>query len=140
MERAEAFKHQVLEHPEVRNLIGSAWGTAKRMLLDAAEDPSSELRRRVGDGLVALGDRLVEDDSLRDKVDTWVQGAAGYVVSNYRDEITTLITDTVARWDAQETSRKIELQVGKDLQFIRINGTVVGALAGLLIYTLTQLF
>ncbi|HEX3780951.1 MAG TPA: DUF445 domain-containing protein [Pseudonocardiaceae bacterium] len=140
MERAEAFKHQVLEHPEVRNLIGSAWGTAKRMLLDAAEDPSSELRRRVGDGLVSLGNRLIEEDSLREKVDTWVQGAAGYVVSNYRDEITTLITDTVARWDAHETSRKIELQVGKDLQFIRINGTVVGALAGLLIYTITQLF
>ena len=56
------------------------------------------------------------------------------------DEIVTIITDTVARWDAQETSRKIELQVGRDLQFIRINGTVVGALAGLVIYGLTQLF
>ncbi|HEY4023285.1 MAG TPA: DUF445 domain-containing protein [Pseudonocardiaceae bacterium] len=140
MERAEVFKHQVLAHPEVRNLIGSAWGTAKRMLLDAAEDPSSELRKRVTNGLISLGKRLVEDDTLREKVDSWVQGAAGYVVSNYRDEITTLITDTVARWDAQETSRKIELQVGRDLQFIRINGTVIGALAGLVIYGITQLF
>jgi uncharacterized membrane-anchored protein YjiN (DUF445 family) len=139
MERAEVFKHQVLEHPEVRNLIGSAWGTAKRMLLDAAEDPSSELRRRVTTGLMGLGKRLVEDDAMREKVDSWVQSAAGYVVSNYRDEITTLITDTVARWDAHETSRKIELQVGRDLQFIRINGTVVGALAGLVIYGITQL-
>jgi uncharacterized membrane-anchored protein YjiN (DUF445 family) len=60
-------------------------------------------------------------------------------VLNYRDETTTLITDTVQRWDAGETSRKIELQVGRDLQFIRINGTVVGALAGLLIYTVAQL-
>ena len=140
MKRAEQVKHQVLEHPEVRNLINSAWGTAKRMLLDAAEDPSSELRRRVRDGLVSLGGRLVTEDSLSEKVDTWVQDAAGYVVRNYSTEITTLITDTVARWDAQETSRKIELQVGRDLQFIRINGTVVGALAGLLIYTLSQLF
>lgn len=65
--------------------------------------------------------------------------AAAYVVANYAPEITTLITDTVARWDTQEASRKIELAVGKDLQFIRINGTVVGALAGLLIYALTQL-
>ncbi len=55
MKRAEQVKHQVLEHPEVRNVIGSAWGTAKRMLLDAAEDPSSELRMRVRDGLVAPG-------------------------------------------------------------------------------------
>jgi uncharacterized membrane-anchored protein YjiN (DUF445 family) len=140
MKRAEQVKHQVLEHPEVRNLINSAWGTAKRMLLDAAEDPSSELRRRVRDGLVALGNRLTGDDPMREKVDTWVENTAGYVVRNYSTEITTLITDTVERWDAHETSRKIELQVGRDLQFIRINGTVVGALAGLVIYTLSQLF
>ncbi|HEX2130491.1 MAG TPA: DUF445 domain-containing protein [Actinophytocola sp.] len=139
MERAEQVKHQVLEHPEVQNVIGSAWSTAKAMLLDAAEDPSSELRRRVREGLVTLGRRLSDDDALRGKVDGWVEGAAAYVVLNYRDEITTLITDTVQRWDAEETSRKVELQVGRDLQFIRINGTVVGALAGLLIYTVAQL-
>jgi uncharacterized membrane-anchored protein YjiN (DUF445 family) len=139
MERAEVVKHQVLEHPEVQNIIAATWSTAKRMLLDAAEDPSSELRKRVREGLISLGTRLVDDDALREKVDGWVEGAAAYVVLNYRDEITTLITDTVARWDAEETSRKVELQVGRDLQFIRINGTVVGALAGLLIYTFAQL-
>ena len=62
-----------------------------------------------------------------------------HLVTTYRQEITSLITDTVAAWDGPATSRKIELQVGRDLQFIRINGTVVGALAGLLIYTITQL-
>ncbi|MBO0839368.1 MAG: DUF445 domain-containing protein [Sciscionella sp.] len=139
MQRAEQIKQQVLEHPEVQNLIGSAWGTAKRMLLDAAEDPSSELRRRVRDGLVSFGKRLVDEDDLKSKVDGWVESAAAYVVRHYSSEILTLITDTVQRWDAQETSRKIELQVGRDLQFIRINGTVVGALAGLVIYTITQL-
>ncbi|HEY7593295.1 MAG TPA: DUF445 domain-containing protein [Actinophytocola sp.] len=139
MQRAEAIKQQVLDHPEVQNVIGSAWSTAKRLLLDAAEDPSSELRTRVREGLVSLGNRVTGDDALREKVDNWVEGAAAYVVINYRDEITTLITDTVQRWDAEETSRKIELQVGRDLQFIRINGTVVGALAGLLIYTVAQL-
>jgi uncharacterized membrane-anchored protein YjiN (DUF445 family) len=139
MERAELVKHHVLEHPEVQNMIGATWSTAKRMLLDAAEDPSSELRTRVREGLRSLGTRLVEDDLLRDKVNGWVEGAAAYLVLNYRDEITTLITDTIERWDAAETSRKVELQVGRDLQFIRINGTVVGALAGLLIYTVAQL-
>lgn len=139
MKRAEQVKHQVLEHPEVRKLINSAWGTAKGMLLDAAEDPSSELRRRVRDGLMSLGTRVATEDALRDKVDGWVEDAAGYVVTHYSAEILTLITDTVARWDAHETSRKIELQVGRDLQFIRINGTVVGALAGLVIYTVSQL-
>lgn len=139
MQRAELVKHHVLEHPEVQKMIGATWSTAKRMLLDAAEDPSSELRTRVRDGLVSLGRRLAEDDIMREKVDGWVEGAAAHVVLNYRDEITTLITDTVRRWDGEETSRKVELQVGRDLQFIRINGTVVGALAGLLIYTVAQL-
>ncbi|GAA2818919.1 DUF445 domain-containing protein [Saccharopolyspora taberi] len=139
MAKAEQIKQQVLDHPEVQNLVSSAWGTAKKMLLDAAEDPSSELRIRVREGLASLGRRLTEEPELRAKVDGWLEGAAVYVVSNYRAEITTLITDTVERWDAEETSRKIELQVGRDLQFIRINGTVVGALAGLAIHTVSQL-
>ncbi|MEV4646258.1 DUF445 domain-containing protein [Saccharopolyspora sp. NPDC049426] len=139
MAKAEQIKHQVLEHPEVQNLVSSAWGTAKKMLLDAAEDPSSELRVRVRDGLRSLGARLHTEPELREKVDGWLEGAVTYVVSNYRDELTALITDTVERWDAQETSRKIELQVGRDLQFIRINGTVVGALAGLAIYAISDL-
>jgi uncharacterized membrane-anchored protein YjiN (DUF445 family) len=140
MEKAERVKHQVLEHREVQKVIGSAWANIKRLLLDAAEDPSSELRKRVREGLVSLGRRLSGEDSLREKVDGWVAGAAAYIVLNYRDEITTLISDTIDRWDAKETSRKIELQVGRDLQFIRINGTVVGALAGLLIYTIAHAF
>ncbi|ROS40664.1 DUF445 domain-containing protein [Amycolatopsis thermoflava] len=139
MARAEQVKQQILDHPDVQKLIGSAWSTAKGMLLNAAEDPSSELRRRVREGLRHLGERLVSDEGLGGKVDGWVQGAAAYVVRNYSTEITTIITDTVERWDAEETSRKVELQVGRDLQFIRINGTVVGALAGLVIYTVAQL-
>ncbi|MEV4596302.1 DUF445 family protein [Amycolatopsis sp. NPDC049253] len=139
MERAEQVKGQIVHHDEVQKLIGNAWATAKEMLLNAAEDPSSELRRRVRAGLQSLGERLITDDGLASKVDSWVEGAAAYLVKNYSKEITTIITDTVERWDAEETSRKIELQVGRDLQFIRINGTVVGALAGLVIYTVAQL-
>ncbi|NMH96305.1 DUF445 domain-containing protein [Pseudonocardia sp. K10HN5] len=139
MERAEQVKQQLFDHPDVQRFIGQAWGTVKGMILDAAADPSSELRKRVRDGLISLGKRLDSDPELRAKIDGWLADAAGYVVRHYRAEITTLITDTVARWDAEETSRKIELQVGRDLQWIRINGTVVGALAGLAIYTVSQL-
>ena len=126
-------------HPDVQKFIGQAWGTVKKLILDAAEDPSSALRVRVRDGLLGFGKRLSSDPELRAKLDGWLADAAGYVVRHYRREITTLITDTVARWDAEETSRKVELQVGRDLQFIRINGTVVGSLAGLVIYTVGQL-
>jgi uncharacterized membrane-anchored protein YjiN (DUF445 family) len=139
IERVERIKFQVVEHPDVQRFIGQAWSTVKKLVLDAAEDPSSALRTRVRDGLLALGKRLSDDAELRGKIDGWLLAAAGYVVRHYRHEITTLITDTVARWDAEETSRKVELQVGRDLQFIRINGTVVGALAGLVIYTVSQL-
>ncbi|WP_370932363.1 DUF445 domain-containing protein [Amycolatopsis sp. cg13] len=139
MERAEQVKGQIVNHGEVQKLIGNAWATAKEMLLNAAEDPSSELRQRVRGGLESLGKRLVDDPSMTSKVDGWVESAAVYLVTHYSREITTIITDTVERWDAEETSRKIELQVGRDLQFIRINGTVVGALAGLVIYAVAQL-
>ncbi|MBB5906031.1 uncharacterized membrane-anchored protein YjiN (DUF445 family) [Actinoalloteichus hymeniacidonis] len=139
MDKAEQFKQQVLDHPAVQNLAGSVWARIKQAILDAAEDPSSELRLRVESGLQSLGKRLVNDDALRAKADGWLEGAAVYVVTNYQGEVRALISDTVERWDGEETSRKIELQVGRDLQFIRINGTVVGALAGLTIHTLSQL-
>jgi uncharacterized membrane-anchored protein YjiN (DUF445 family) len=74
------------------------------------------------------------------KVDKWVVDVASQLVDRYRDEIGELITDTVAKWDPQATSQRIELAVGRDLQFIRINGTLVGGLAGLIIYTLSRLF
>ena len=73
---------------------------------------------------------LRDDAELRDKVDNWVIRGAQHLVTEYGTEATTIITDTIQRWDAQEASRRIELHVGRDLQFIRINGTVVGALAG----------
>ncbi len=139
IERAERIKQNIVAHPDVQKFIGQAWGTVKGLILDAAADPSSALRTRVRDGLLSFGTRLNTDTELRGKIDGWLADAAGYVVRHYRGEITTLITDTVDRWDADETSRKVELQVGRDLQFIRINGTVVGSLAGLVIYTGGQL-
>jgi uncharacterized membrane-anchored protein YjiN (DUF445 family) len=138
IERAERIKNQVVAHPDVQKFIGQAWSTVKTLILDAASDPSSALRLRVRDGLLSFGERLNTDAELRAKIDGWLADAAGYIVRHYRREITTLITDTVSRWDAEETSRKVELQVGRDLQFIRINGTVVGSLAGLVIYAVGQ--
>jgi uncharacterized membrane-anchored protein YjiN (DUF445 family) len=139
MDRAEQLKQRLLEHPEVRAAMSNVLSTSRRLVLAAIDDPHSELRRRVADGLQSLGRRMQDDRTLRDKIDGWVEGAACFAVRNYRDEVSSLISETVDRWDAAEASRKIELQVGRDLQFIRINGTVVGALAGLLIHTISVL-
>jgi uncharacterized membrane-anchored protein YjiN (DUF445 family) len=89
--------------------------------------------------VVGFGTRLRDDEALQRKVDEWVVSAAGEVAEQSREEVGELIASTVARWDPAESSRRIELQVGRDLQFIRINGTVVGGLAGLLIYTVGRL-
>jgi uncharacterized membrane-anchored protein YjiN (DUF445 family) len=139
MDRADQLKKRLLEHPEVRAAMSNVLSAGRRLVLAAIEDPHSELRRRVAEALESLGQRLQDDPPLRTKVDGWIEDAAAFAVRNYRDEVTSLISETVDRWDAAEASRKIELQVGRDLQFIRINGTVVGALAGLLIHTISEL-
>jgi len=137
--RAEDIKAQVLGDPEVRELASRTWGTVKNALLTAVDDPESELTVKFKAAVRDFGSRLVNDAELAGKVNAWIGDAAGYLVRTYRSDIAGVITDTVARWDAEETSRKIELQVGKDLQFIRINGTVVGSLAGLAIFTAAHL-
>lgn len=137
-ERVERLKREVLGRGEVQDLIASAWSAVRQMIVAAAEDERSELRLRVRAALLSLGSRMATDGRLQQKVDGWVEGAAVYVVTTYRDEITSLITDTVAGWDAEHTSKKIEAHIGRDLQFIRINGTVVGALAGLAIYAVSH--
>ncbi len=137
--RAEGIKAQVLGDPEVRELASRTWGTIKAALLTAVDDPRSELTVKFKAAVHDFGTRLVADAELAGKVNRWVGDAAGYLVKTYRSDIAAVITETVSRWDAVETSRKIELQIGKDLQFIRINGTVVGALAGLAIFSVAHL-
>ncbi|MEU8351623.1 DUF445 domain-containing protein [Streptomyces sp. NPDC048845] len=136
--RVERLKTEVLNRDEVQDLIASAWNAVRRMVVSAAEDERSELRTRARAGLLSLGHRMASDERLQGKVDGWLEDAAVHVVTTYRDEITSLITETVAGWDAEHTSKKIEAHIGRDLQFIRINGTVVGALAGLLIHTVSR--
>ncbi|MFD6416906.1 DUF445 domain-containing protein [Streptomyces sp. NPDC060194] len=138
--RVERLKSEVVGRGEVQDLIASAWTSVRTMIVSAAEDERSELRLRVRASLLSLGARMSGDAGLQRKVDGWVEDAAVYVVTTYRDEITSLITDTVAGWDAEHTTRKIEAHIGRDLQFIRINGTVVGALAGLAIYSVSHVF
>lgn len=124
---------------EVSRAAETAWSALKRILVESVDDPSSALRTRIADSVVVIGESLRDDADLRDKVDDWIVRGAKHLVSEYGVEITAIITETVERWDAEEASRRIELHVGRDLQFIRINGTVVGSLAGVIIYTVAQL-
>ena len=137
--RLDALVATASARPEMRAALADAVAAGRSLLLELVESPDGDLRHRVTAGLVELGERLQREESLSRKLDGWLADAAAYVVTHYRDDLTTVITDTVARWDGPETARRVELQVGRDLQFIRVNGTVVGALAGLLIHALTVL-
>ena len=133
--RLEQLKVDLLESPRVREFAGEVWTSVKDTLDASLGDAGSELRQGFRSAVVEVGARLSTDAELAAKVDEWVADAAAYVVRNYRHEIAGVITEPVERWDPKETTEKLELQVGRDLQFIRINGTVVGALAGLAIYS-----
>ncbi len=137
--KAERVKTEIMGREEITGMAQATWRVAKRMILESADDPGSTLRRKVSENVQQLGQRLVDEPDLRKQVDAWVERGVRYLVANYGSEIAALISDTVARWDADEASRKIELQAGRDLQFIRINGTVVGSLAGLAIYAVSHL-
>ena len=137
--KGEELKLELLAHPDVRAWLASLWGEVKRNTVSALDDPTSELRRRLDLSLTSLGRRLASEPGLQAKVDDWVVRAAGHVVDHYRGEVADLIAGTVAKWDGAATAERLELQVGRDLQFIRINGTIVGGLAGVVIYTVSQL-
>lgn len=139
MLRLEGAKASIFDSPRVRGLAADAWNTAKTGLLRSLADPESAVRRRAAAALADVGVRLQNEESLQRRVDGWVTDAAVFLVERYRHDIASIITDTVERWDAAETTEKIELMVGRDLQYIRLNGTVVGALAGLAIFTVAHL-
>ncbi|WP_238705461.1 DUF445 domain-containing protein [Serinicoccus profundi] len=138
-QRFESLKERVLEHPQV-SATGVALGeTLRTSVLDALEDPHGALRGRMCSALVALGRQLGEDERLQARLDAWTADTVVSLVQRYGPEITSVISGTIKRWDAREAADKIELHVGRDLQFIRLNGTIVGALVGLTIHALSQL-
>ena len=136
----ERFKRSLFEDERLRTWVGRAWTSLRDSLLDALEDPASDLHRALVAALRDLGVRLQEDPVVRDRVDGVARQAAAYALSSYGPAVTGVIEETVARWDGRQTARTLELFVGKDLQYIRINGSIVGALAGLTIHAVATLF
>ena len=136
---AERLKQRMLAQPQVVVVGMSLWDALRRAVLGALEDPASSLRLRADTALREFGAQVVADDALAKRLDGYAEDAVAYLVARYGRELTTVITETIDHWDGREAADRIELHVGRDLQFIRINGTLVGGLAGLLIYTAAQL-
>jgi uncharacterized membrane-anchored protein YjiN (DUF445 family) len=133
--RAEGLKLRLLDHPQFSATGISLWNALRRALLGALREPQGALRARLQQELTAFAERLTEDDELRRRLDSLAADAVVFAVERYGAELTTVITHTIERWDGREAARRIELHVGRDLQFIRINGTIVGGLVGVVIHT-----
>ena len=138
IERVNAAKMRLVDRPEVRSTISDIWISTKKTLRAEAADPKSELRARVTTLLANFGARVTADADLQLTINVAFEDATAHLIDRYRDELAGIISDTVQRWDAGDTSKKIELQIGRDLQFIRVNGTIVGALAGILIHAVGE--
>ena len=139
--RVEAIKEDILTHKAVGTFAGSIWTEAKEAMLKRAANVETDGK---GGGAIeraveAVGKTILNDPAVMAKVDEWILDSVLYAVEEYRGEVAALIEHTVNAWDPQATSEKIELQVGRDLQFIRINGTLVGGLVGLLLYIISKL-
>ena len=139
MARAERLKVRMLDHPQLLATAASLWQAFSTALVRSLEDPQSPVRARLEDHVRAFAEQVRDDASLRARLDGYVADLAAFFVRRYGNELTTVISHTIERWDGQETAEKVELHVGRDLQFIRINGTIVGGLVGLLIHAVSLL-
>jgi uncharacterized membrane-anchored protein YjiN (DUF445 family) len=137
--RAEHLKNQLIEHPAMREWTGSLWGSLKAALLDGAADPESGLQAALASLIAQGGSALASDPDLQARAERVLERTISQVLARYGDDVAAVIAATVERWDADETGRRLELQIGRDLQFIRVNGTVVGALVGLVIHAIAVL-
>ena len=134
--RVAALRDEIMRNPAMRRWLDGLWEAARAAMLRAARDPDAALAGKFGDMLTQLGQALQSDPDLRRTLNRFVRRTAVGVSASYGDGIVRLVSDTVRGWDAQTITDRVENAVGRDLQFIRINGTIVGGLVGLLIHAI----
>ena len=134
-ERVERLKGEMIDNPAMQRFLDGLWEAARAGLLEIARDPERAMRGRLGDVLRQLGETLQNDRRLARTINRFVRRAVVGVATDYGDNIVRLVSETVQSWDTQTITRRLENAVGKDLQYIRVNGTLVGGLVGLVIHT-----
>lgn len=135
--RIKAHVSTTLNHPLFRSYAEQFWQMARRRLMQESETPDSPLARRVQEALLALAAGLQQDPAVQHKFNTWLRAFAADAIAARRHAIASLVRRVIEKWDADTIARKFELYVGRDLQYIRINGTVVGGLVGLGLHLLS---
>ena len=137
--KVEAWKNEMIENKAVGDWLGGLWENSRAGLLKAARDPDAALAGKFGDALRQLGETLQKEPRLRRAINQFARRAAGGIVASYGSGIVKLVSETVRAWDAQTVTDRLEAAVGRDLQYIRINGTLVGGLVGLAIHSIEYL-
>jgi uncharacterized membrane-anchored protein YjiN (DUF445 family) len=135
-ERGERLKGELLGSAALQDWYSDLWQRAKHTLRNQAADPESELRQRLAEALVIAGSRIASDSRLQDGMGRMLESGASALADQFHDELAGLVTGTIQHWNAAETSSQLELLLGRDLQYIRINGTVVGAAVGLVLHAI----
>jgi uncharacterized membrane-anchored protein YjiN (DUF445 family) len=133
--RVAAFKADMIENPALQDWIAGLWDQGRSALLSAARNPDRAMAGKLGDALRQLGNTVQQDAALRQTINRFARRAAVGAAASYGDGIVTLVSETVRSWDAEKVTNSIENAVGRDLQYIRVNGTLVGGLVGLLLHS-----
>ena len=134
--RGEELKAQILSEPAIQEFATAVWRDVKDQLRRQAAQPGSELRAQLTHLIAGTGQRLRDDRALAATAQRGLDTMIRTVIGNFDQELKALVSGTIARWDAVDTARRLELLLGPDLQYIRINGTVFGALAGLILHAI----
>lgn len=132
--RVQGLKDELVDNPAMQAWIDGLWQQGRAALLRAARDPDKAMAGKLGDTLRQLGQTLQTDDPIRTTINRFARRAAVGATASYGDGIVKLVSDTIRSWDVGKVTERVETAVGRDLQYIRINGTLVGGLVGLTIH------
>ena len=134
IQKGETLRDELINHPAVREFFAAVWLRVREFLGESLADTDSALRRGFEAEIRSIGHTVATEPEVAARLNLWLRDAILYVVENYSSQLSEIVSDTVRQWDPVSTSRRIELHIGRDLQFIRINGTLVGGLVGVILY------
>jgi uncharacterized membrane-anchored protein YjiN (DUF445 family) len=137
--RVEDIKEQLLDNRSVSLWLDAVWQKAREAIIKAARNPDAVLAGKMGEVLKSMGATLESDPRIRSAINQFARRAVVGLAASYGGSIVTLISDTIRGWDARTVTARLEAAVGRDLQYIRINGTIVGGLVGLVLHVVDQL-
>jgi uncharacterized membrane-anchored protein YjiN (DUF445 family) len=138
-ERVEAIKEQLLDNKSVSLWLDTLWQKGREAIIKAARNPDAVLAGKLGEILKSMGGTLERDRRIRAAINQFARRAVVGMAASYGGSIVKLVSETIRGWDAQTVTNRLEAAVGRDLQYIRINGTLVGGLVGLILHVIDKL-